>query len=112
MIGVLTGEILDYDVLSLFCKECSVHEKSEKDSEQFLQWKEKHKQHCSINFEGSSGAMEAAGAARIFCRSIQKRKLKYTTFVGDGDSSTFQIVSEKVKEMFGERYRIKKEDCL
>ena len=54
VIGVLTGEILDYEVLSLFCKECSVHEKSEKDSEQFLQWKEKHKQHCSINFEGSS----------------------------------------------------------
>ena len=71
MIGVLTGEILNHEVLSLFCKECSVHEKSQKDSEQFLQWKEKHKQHCSIDFEGSSGAMEAAVAARIFCLSVQ-----------------------------------------
>ena len=37
--------------------------------------------------------MESAGAVRIFERSIARRGLKYTTFVGDGDSSIFQVLS-------------------
>ena len=33
--------------------------------------------------------MEKEGAKEIFLRSIDKYKLKYTTFVGDGDSGCF-----------------------
>jgi hypothetical protein len=48
-----------------------------------------------INHEGSSEEMEAVAAVQIFSRSIETRKLKYTTFVGDGDSSSFGLSCPK-----------------
>ena len=44
---------------------------------------------CSINHTGSSGAMEAAGLVDCFKSSIQNRGLRYTNFIGDGDSKSY-----------------------
>ena len=38
--------------------------------------------------------MEAAGAVKIFSRSLSKHELRYMEYMGDGDSSS----SLKVKE--------------
>ena len=89
VISVDTGEILDYVVKSLFCHECQVHNHDDKDSEEYKQWKEGHEGKCQVNHHGSSEEMESAAAVEIFSRSISTRNLKYTTFVGDGDSSSF-----------------------
>ena len=59
--------------------------------------KEKHFPDCTINHEGSSGAMEKDGAVEIFTRLIDKHKLKYTVFVGNGDSSSFGAMANAVK---------------
>ena len=107
-----TGEIIDAEVLSLFCQECNHHRNDSCDSEAYRKWTESHNSHCTVNFEGSSGAMEAIGATQIFERSVDTRKLKYTTFVGDGDSSTYHVVSKRMQEMYGERYIVKKEECV
>ena len=56
--------------------------------------------------------MEAEGAVRMFSRSISTRHLKYITFVGDGDSSTYQVVKEAMNEKYGSRYSVQKEECL
>lgn len=77
-----------------------------------MNWKKTHEKDCSINYSGSSGGMESEGAVRIFERSIPTRGLKYTTFVGDGDSSTYQVVSQHMKDKYGSRYEVKKEECL
>lgn len=110
VISVDTGEILDYEVKSLFCHECKEHTSWDVESEKYKQWKESHD--CQINHKGSSEEMEAVAAAEIFSRSIEKRKLKYTTFVGDGDSSSFGRVKAALDEKFGPDYEINKEDCL
>ena len=55
--------------------------------------------------------METAGALDIFLRSIKNHNLKYTTFVGDGDSGCFAHVKEKLLEVFGKIYITKKEEC-
>ena len=111
-VAVRTGEILDYEVKSLLCKECAAHENSDKHSPDYLAWKENHKPHCQINHEGSSEEMEALGAIEIFSRSIKKRKLMYSTFVGDGDSSCFGKVQAKMKDTYGESYAVVKEECV
>ena len=54
--------------------------------------------------------METARVLDIFLKSIKKHNLKYTTFVGDGDSGCFAHVKEKLL-VFGKRYIIKKEQC-
>ncbi len=37
----------------------------------------------------SSGSMESVGAVAMSQRSIEKHKLRYTEYIGDGDSSSF-----------------------
>ena len=64
-----------------------------------LAWKEKHSPDCTINHEGSTGAMEKDGAVEIFTRTIDKHKLKYTVFVGDGDSGAFGAGANAVTKM-------------
>ena len=38
--------------------------------------------------------MEAAGAIEIFSSSVQKYKLRYAKYLGDGDTSSFTKVVE------------------
>ena len=112
IISVATGEILDYEVKSLACHECKAKEHIDKDTDAYRQWRDLHQGKCQINHTGSSEEMEAAAAVEIFGRSIETRKLKYVTFVGDGDSSCFGRVREAMKKKFGERYVVEKEECV
>ena len=45
---------------------------------------------CNVNHKGSSGSMEAAGAVKMFGRSVERNNLKYTHYIGDGDTSSFR----------------------
>ena len=60
---------------------------------------------CDVNHEGSSEKMEKQGAVDIFLRSIEKRRLKYTAFVGDGDSTSFGFVKGACSDMYGDDFR-------
>ena len=83
-----------------------------KDSVEYQTWWDSHARVCQINHTGSSGDMETKGAITMFTRSIEKHRLLYTTFVGDGDSSSFGNVSRAVHEQFGDSYPISKEECV
>ena len=78
-IAVLTGEILDFCVKSLVCHGCKAHDSMDKESDNYKAWKESHAPNCQINHHGSSEEMESVPAIEIFSRSIQTRRLKYTT---------------------------------
>ena len=56
--------------------------------------------------------MEAVAAVDMFSRSITSRQLKYTTFVGDSDSSSFGRVKEALHALHGDSYEITKEECV
>ena len=49
---------------------------------------------CTINHTGSAGSMEAASVINIFKRSVETKKLRYTTYLGDGDSKSFKDIVE------------------
>ena len=53
--------------------------------------------------------MEPAAAKIIWSRSVERRKLCFTTFIGDGDSTSYQLVSG-IKLYNGAP--IRKEECL
>ncbi|CAH3114455.1 unnamed protein product, partial [Pocillopora meandrina] len=107
VISVATGEILDYEVKSLVCYECRAREHMDRDSEEYKAWKASHT-NCHINHSTSSEDMEASAAVEMFGRSVEKLHLKYTTFVGDGDSSSFEAMTAK----FGDKYPVVKEECV
>ena len=56
--------MLDVEVMSKECRECIGWRGKEK-AEGFENWWEAHQHKCHLNFEGSSGAMDAAGCIKI-----------------------------------------------
>ena len=97
----------------LVCHECSAHSRWDKKSEKYKNWWDKHKATCYINHSGSSDSMETQGAIEMFLRSIDKNGLRYTTFVGDGDSNCYASVCEALKNApTWYSYEVKKEECV
>ena len=53
--------------------------------------KEEHDDECLQNHAGSAKSMEHDGAEILWTQSVEKRNLRYTTFVGDEDSSSLAV---------------------
>ena len=106
VIDMVTGLPIDYEVLSNFCLKCKVAESKDPSNE----WKENHAKNCPKNFEGTSNAMEVECAKRLWGRSIEKYKLRYTVMLSDGDSKSYDAVSSA--EVYGKDKKITKEDCI
>ncbi|GFW79245.1 uncharacterized protein TNCV_2476521 [Trichonephila clavipes] len=70
-ISIDTGKILYIEIMSHFCRICSKKAKVPD-------------AHVCCNHMGSASSMETVGAYRIFERSENHRKLKYTDYYGDG----------------------------
>lgn len=118
-IGVIidahSGLVMDYEVLSKSCQACAGMKtklgRKKTTQEKYSQWKGKHE--CSLNFEGSSGAMEEKAATVIWQRSTEKQ-LHYTTYIGDGDCSAFKAVCQlnNGDGPYGPSKTVQKEECV
>ena len=51
----------------------------------------RHKSNSNSNYTGSSQAMEPEAAERIWGRSLERNRLVYSVFIGDGDSKAFSM---------------------
>ena len=76
VISVVTGEVLDCSTKILFCSHCQIHQYDDRKSEKYPKWYEKHSPDCTINFEGSSGAMECVAGVELWLRFIEKKPAK------------------------------------
>lgn len=54
--------------------------------------------------------MESSGVSQLYKRSIEKRKLRYIPFIGDGDSSSYSRIC--IEKPYGEVVFIPKVDCI
>ena len=111
VISVRTGEVLDYIVKDLVCHTCQNYKKKHK-TEEYIQWSEKHSSVCYVNHKGSLDSMESQEACETFLRSVEKRNLKYTQFVRDGDTGTFAKVRDSWEKVFKGNYVVVKEECV
>jgi len=109
-VSSLSGKVIDYQVKSKYCKACQRRNHLNRDSLAYLQWQIRHHSKCSINHEGSSGAMEVNGLREIFSRSVEKYGARYTTFIGDGDSSSYTTIAEE--KPYGPDVLIEKKECV
>ncbi|GFT11096.1 uncharacterized protein LOC100901629 [Trichonephila clavipes] len=73
-----TGKVLDASILSRFCKHPN----------------KMHNENCKANHFGNSGSMEVSGAIKILQRSDSLHGLRYTKFLGDGDTRAYKAVNE------------------
>lgn len=104
-----SGKVLDTEVFTKYCAECGHHENMCKKSEEYKLWWEGHKETCDVNYCGSSPAMEANGALRIWKRSVEKHKLRYTVIISDGDSKTVKHLNDNIP--YGDT-EIVKHECV
>ncbi|GFN97405.1 tigger transposable element-derived protein 2 [Plakobranchus ocellatus] len=76
----------------------------------YEEWLESHRTsgRCTRNYEGSSGGMEMGGALTMWRRSMD-HGMRYTTFVGDGDTKTFSALAAAKPY---ETVAVEKEECV
>ncbi len=104
-------QVLDFEVKSKRCKGCETHENIDKTSgKKYINWKLKHSLECGPKHVGSSGAMEVGGTMAMYERSVRKNGLRYVSFIGDRDSSTFQTVSDA--KPYGNDVLTTKKECV
>ena len=60
----------------------------------------------------SSESMEKEAAIGMFLRSVEKRGLKYTIYIGAGDLSSYGMVAQVLKEKYFDQCAVIKEDCM
>ena len=48
--------------------------------------------------------MERDSAVEMFLQSIDKNNLKYTEYIGDGNSNSFGAVKKALAEKYGDKY--------
>ena len=110
-ISALTKKVLDYELLNRICEKCNrwSAKRREEHPDEYRKWYDSHKANCKVNHTGSSQSMEPAAAKLIWSRSVEKRKLCYTTFIGDGDSKSFQQVCDL--NLYNDT-PVRKEECL
>ena len=58
----------------------------------------------------SSESMEKEAVVEMFICSVEKWGLKYATYNGDGDSSSYGMVAQALKEKYSDQYLAVKED--
>ena len=109
VVGNKSGKVLDTKVLSTNCKSCQTW-KGKEGSIAYAEWKEGHLAKCGINHNGNAGSMEAAGMVDIFSRSLEKHKVRYVNYVGDGDTRSYKAVSNS--EPYGPDMPITKLECV
>ncbi|GFY33110.1 uncharacterized protein TNCV_2230591 [Trichonephila clavipes] len=110
VIGAETGKVLDREVLSSFCKGCDSYKGVKFGIKYNKNGKERIRFHVEKNYSGSAGKMEVDGMLRIFNRSEKLHNLKYSNYIGDGDTKTINALSEN--KPYGDDYLIQKIECV
>lgn len=108
VLSIDTGKCLDVELLSKVCQTCQRHE-TNNDLQAEQEWQINHAPKCKANFKGSAPSMETEGVRRIFERSEEKHKLRYTEYYGDGDSKGFNGVE---KTYIDKGLKVVKKECV
>jgi hypothetical protein len=84
-----TGLVIDFEVLSKYCRSCEVMKnKLEDDPIELQNWMLEHKPKCEQNYNGSSPMMEVVAAERSLDHGF-----RYTTLIADGDCKTLAHIN-------------------
>ena len=108
-----TYQVIDVEISSKCCASCTSY-KSRKASgtiteDQLAEWQASHDGSCTINTTVSSPAMEATSVVSLWKRSEERNNLRYTEYIGDGDSKGFRNVRDE--KLYGET-EVVKEECI
>ncbi|XP_025162547.1 uncharacterized protein LOC112588080 isoform X1 [Harpegnathos saltator] len=91
LIGWCTGKVIDVNVKSKICNQCN-YWKGKEGTAEYEEWTATHEDSCQKNHEGLAGKMEVDAIIEMFQRSDELHSLKYSHYIGDGDSKTYKAI--------------------
>ena len=103
------SKVVDTEILSNYCNKCSIKKANKVSDKDMKTWFKSHKTLCTKNHTGAAGAIEPVGIQQIFRRSIKTRKLRYTGYLGDGDSKSYNTVVSANPPIYS--HQIRKLEC-
>lgn len=109
LIAYYSGKVIDLIVKSAYCHSCALKKKT-LDDDEFEEWYKDHENSCSSNHGGSAGKMEVDSIVEMFLRSYEKFGVKYTNYIGDGDSKTFTGILKM--NPYGDDCPVTKNECV
>ena len=111
IVEVVTGLVIDFTILSLYCQSCAcaASHYGGRDTDGFKKWFEGHND-CTVNYTGSSNAMEKTAAEILWKNSVDKHGFRYTSVLSDGDASTYKHLCGL--NVYSEDVAITKEECV
>ncbi|GFN81046.1 hypothetical protein PoB_000755200 [Plakobranchus ocellatus] len=88
VIDVMTGLVLDAELLSTYCHTCGTTGTWVKGNtpQRYDVWYDEHRADCCINYACTSGNMEVVAAELLWTRSVDNHRLRYTSMLSDGDA--------------------------
>lgn len=108
LIGSNSKKIFDCVVKSKYSKSCEFWPQKE-DTEEYAEWAENHKEECAVNHDGYAGKMEVDAVIEMFWRSETLHQVKYTDYIGNGDSKTFKGITDA---KLCEDFTVLKKECV
>ena len=111
-IDVVTNKVLDYMFYQRICNKCLSWSEEQRSNhpEEYAAFVSEHKPSCPANISGTSQGMEGSAAVEIWKRSVEENQLVYSTYVGDGDSSSFRNLLKS--DPYQGIETVRKEECL
>lgn len=91
---------------SSYCQVCTYYKKTDLNDSNYAE----HQENCSINHHGSSGKMEVDAMLEMFQRSWEHYGVRYTNYIGDGDTKTFKSITDA--KPYGDDITVKKSECV
>lgn len=91
LIGKYSGKVVDFVVKSAYCQSCA-NWALRKGTIEYDEWHNTHGDNCTANHHGSAGKMEVDAMREMFARSEKSLGVKYSNYIGDGDTKTFKAL--------------------
>ena len=111
-IDIVSNKVLDYLLYQRVCRKCLSWPSERRCNfhEEYAAFCAEYKATCSANFSGTCQGTESLAANEIWMRSVDRNKIVYSTYVGDGDSSSFKNLCKSDPNKGVELVR--KDECL
>lgn len=109
LIGYYSVKIVDLLVKGSYCQSCN-YWRIRKNEKEFEEWYEEHAEECAANHSGSVEKMEVDAIKEMFLRSEKKYNVKYSNYIGDGDSKTYKAILDL--NPYGNDLQVIKNECI
>lgn len=106
-------KVIDVEILSKHCSLCESWSTKQRQGKvsaaDYDAWRVEHLDDCQINTTVSSPGMETEAVKKIWSRSLEQYNLRYTSYIGDGDSKGHAAVQDM--KVYGD-VTVEKEECV